>query len=112
MQERQWSTARRSELDALAEQLTKQVQEVQVKRDELAVVERVLSRSSDYPAQHPYNAAGTSALNDVTSGSNGSREEYVGPPRRHGKGNGSRQPTAARFPVTMTGLAYGPAVPT
>ncbi|MEU9475774.1 S53 family peptidase [Streptomyces sp. NPDC048191] len=28
--------------------------------------------SSDYPAQYPYNAAGTSALNDVTSGSNGS----------------------------------------
>ncbi|MFF4802751.1 peptidase S8 [Streptomyces sp. NPDC001351] len=27
--------------------------------------------SSDYPAQYPYNAAGTSALNDVTSGSNG-----------------------------------------
>ncbi|WP_405660228.1 peptidase S8 [Streptomyces sp. NBC_00079] len=28
--------------------------------------------SSDYPSQYPYNAAGTSALNDVTSGSNGS----------------------------------------
>ncbi|MCI3271987.1 S53 family peptidase [Streptomyces cylindrosporus] len=28
--------------------------------------------SSDYPAQYPYNAAGTSALNDVTSGNNGS----------------------------------------
>ncbi|MFB8183538.1 peptidase S8 [Streptomyces sp. NPDC055966] len=28
--------------------------------------------SSDYPAQYPYNKAGTSALNDVTSGSNGS----------------------------------------
>ncbi|OIJ97666.1 S53 family peptidase [Streptomyces monashensis] len=27
--------------------------------------------SGDYPAQYPYNAAGTSALNDVTSGSNG-----------------------------------------
>lgn len=27
--------------------------------------------SSDYPAQYIYNAAGTSALNDVTSGSNG-----------------------------------------
>ncbi|MFB8183017.1 peptidase S8 [Streptomyces sp. NPDC055966] len=27
--------------------------------------------SSDYPAQYPYNAAGTAALNDVTSGSNG-----------------------------------------
>ncbi|MFE7278206.1 peptidase S8 [Streptomyces sp. NPDC057623] len=27
--------------------------------------------SSDYPAQYPYNAAGTSALNDVTSGNNG-----------------------------------------
>ncbi|MFJ3761844.1 peptidase S8 [Streptomyces sp. NPDC090080] len=28
--------------------------------------------ASDYPAQYPYAAAGTSALNDVTSGSNGS----------------------------------------
>ncbi|MEU8971962.1 S53 family peptidase [Streptomyces monashensis] len=27
--------------------------------------------SGSYPAQYPYNAAGTSALNDVTSGSNG-----------------------------------------
>ncbi|MFJ2817233.1 peptidase S8 [Streptomyces sp. NPDC087294] len=27
--------------------------------------------SSDYPAQYPYDAAGTSALNDVTSGNNG-----------------------------------------
>lgn len=27
--------------------------------------------SGDYPAQYPYNAAGTSALNDVTSGNNG-----------------------------------------
>ncbi|MGY6020672.1 S53 family peptidase [Streptomyces spinosirectus] len=27
--------------------------------------------SGDYPAQYPYKAAGTSALNDVTSGSNG-----------------------------------------
>lgn len=29
MQERQWITARRSELDALAEELAKQLQEVQ-----------------------------------------------------------------------------------
>ncbi|MEV5049361.1 hypothetical protein AB0N20_33425, partial [Streptomyces griseoincarnatus] len=35
MQERQWITDRRSELDALAEQLTKQLQKVQVERDEL-----------------------------------------------------------------------------
>ncbi|KOG33184.1 S53 family peptidase [Streptomyces resistomycificus] len=28
--------------------------------------------STDYPAQYPYGAAGTSALNDVTSGNNGS----------------------------------------
>ncbi|MEU9247127.1 hypothetical protein [Streptomyces sp. NPDC048385] len=41
MQERQWITARRSELDALAEQLTKKLQDVQVERDELAVAERV-----------------------------------------------------------------------
>ncbi|WP_150134797.1 hypothetical protein [Streptomyces hyaluromycini] len=40
-------TARRSELDALAEQLTKQLQEVQVERDELAVAERVLNRLAE-----------------------------------------------------------------
>ncbi|MER6378366.1 hypothetical protein ABT255_61650 [Streptomyces mirabilis] len=47
MQERQWITARRSELDALAEQLTKQLQEVQVERDELMIAERVLNRLAE-----------------------------------------------------------------
>ncbi|WP_338897724.1 hypothetical protein WBG99_20735 [Streptomyces sp. TG1A-60] len=47
MQERQWITARRSELDALAEQLTKQLQEVQVERDELAIAGRVLNRLAE-----------------------------------------------------------------
>ncbi|MCI3276865.1 hypothetical protein [Streptomyces cylindrosporus] len=47
MQERQWITDRRSELDALAEQLTKQLQEVQVERDELAIAERVLYRLAE-----------------------------------------------------------------
>ncbi|WP_405734960.1 hypothetical protein OG607_41530 [Streptomyces sp. NBC_01537] len=47
MQERQWSTARRNELDALAEQLTKQLQEVQVERKELAIAERVLNRLAE-----------------------------------------------------------------
>jgi len=47
MQERQWITARRSELDALAEQLTKQLQEVQAERDELAIAERVLNRLAE-----------------------------------------------------------------
>ncbi|MDQ1051988.1 hypothetical protein [Streptomyces sp. V4I2] len=44
MQERQWITARRSELDALAKELAKQLQEVQAERDELAIAERVLNR--------------------------------------------------------------------
>jgi len=44
MQERQWITARRSELDALADELAKQLQEVQAERDELAITERVLNR--------------------------------------------------------------------
>ncbi|MFF4835514.1 hypothetical protein [Streptomyces sp. NPDC001315] len=97
MQERQWITARRSELVALAEQLTKQLQEVQVERDELAIAERVLNRSSDCPAQYPYNAVGTSALNDVTSGSNGScctshfctgTSGYDGPTLGHPRGPG------------------------
>lgn len=61
MQERQWITARRSELDALAEQLTKQLQEVQVERDELAIAERVLNRlagqvQADVEAAAPVSA--------------------------------------------------------
>ncbi|MFG2583239.1 hypothetical protein [Streptomyces malaysiensis] len=47
MQERQWITDRRSELDTLAEQLTKQLQEVQAERDELAIAERVLNRLAE-----------------------------------------------------------------
>ncbi|WP_405541319.1 hypothetical protein OG478_02215 [Streptomyces phaeochromogenes] len=47
MQERQWIAARRSELDALAEELTKRLQEVQVEWDELAVAERVLNRLAE-----------------------------------------------------------------
>ena len=47
MQERQWITARRTELDSLAEELTKQLQEVQVERDELAIAERVLNRLAE-----------------------------------------------------------------
>jgi hypothetical protein len=47
MQERQWITARRSELDALADELAKQLQEVQVERDELAIAERVLNRLAE-----------------------------------------------------------------
>lgn len=43
VQERQWITALRSELDALAEQLTKLLQEVQVELDELVIAERVLN---------------------------------------------------------------------
>ncbi|MDH6625948.1 hypothetical protein M2271_003764 [Streptomyces sp. LBL] len=37
MEERQWITARRNELDALAEELAKQLQEVQAERDEPAI---------------------------------------------------------------------------
>jgi hypothetical protein len=47
MQERQWITARRSELDALTEELAKQLQEVQAERDELAIAERVLNRLAE-----------------------------------------------------------------
>ncbi|MEV6595183.1 hypothetical protein AB0N36_45980, partial [Streptomyces acidicola] len=44
MQERQWITARRSELEAIAEELAEQLQEVQAEREELAITERVLNR--------------------------------------------------------------------
>ncbi|MFD5057917.1 hypothetical protein [Streptomyces sp. NPDC058394] len=37
-------TARRGELDVLAEELAKQLQEVQAEREELVVAERVLNR--------------------------------------------------------------------
>ncbi|MEU6512352.1 hypothetical protein [Streptomyces sp. NPDC046942] len=47
MQVRQWISARRSELDALAKELTKQLQEVQAERDELAIPERVLNRLAE-----------------------------------------------------------------
>ena len=47
MQERQWITTRRCELDALAEELAKQLREVQAERDELAIAERVLNRLAE-----------------------------------------------------------------
>ncbi|MFD8627901.1 hypothetical protein ACFV4E_29170 [Streptomyces hygroscopicus] len=47
MQERQWIPARRNDLDALSEQLTKQLEEVQVEWDELAIAERVLNRLAE-----------------------------------------------------------------
>ncbi|MCX4908517.1 hypothetical protein [Streptomyces sp. NBC_00878] len=47
MQELEWITARRNELDTLAERLAKQLQEVQVERDELAIAERVLRRLAE-----------------------------------------------------------------
>ncbi|MEU9788939.1 hypothetical protein AB0H92_49765, partial [Streptomyces phaeochromogenes] len=47
MQERQWITARRSELDSLAEELAKQLQEVQAERNELEIAERVLNRLAE-----------------------------------------------------------------
>ncbi|GAA1305335.1 hypothetical protein GCM10009647_023920 [Streptomyces sanglieri] len=40
-------TARRSELDALAEKLTEQLGEVQAEREELVVAERVLNRLAE-----------------------------------------------------------------
>lgn len=42
MSELERITARRSELDALAEELGKRLQEVQAGREELAIAERVL----------------------------------------------------------------------
>ncbi|WP_406465088.1 hypothetical protein [Streptomyces sp. NBC_01622] len=47
MQELEWITARRNELDTLAERLAMQLQEVQVERDELAIAERVLRRLAE-----------------------------------------------------------------
>ncbi|MFE3166369.1 hypothetical protein [Streptomyces sp. NPDC059224] len=42
--------ARRSELDTLAEELAKQLQEVQAEREELLVAERALTALSTPPA--------------------------------------------------------------
>ncbi|WP_406451261.1 hypothetical protein OH768_07390 [Streptomyces sp. NBC_01622] len=62
-----WITARRSELDALAKWLAKQLQEVQVERDELAIAERVLNRlaeqaNAEAAAPVSVNAAGRAVL--------------------------------------------------
>ncbi|WP_149826367.1 hypothetical protein [Streptomyces tailanensis] len=46
MQELERITARRSELDALAEELAKQLQEIQAEREELVIVEHVLTSRS------------------------------------------------------------------
>ncbi|GGL09344.1 hypothetical protein [Streptomyces flaveus] len=61
MQERQWITVRRSELDALAEELAKQLQEVQAERDELAIGERVLNRLAEQADADAGAAAAVSA---------------------------------------------------
>ncbi|MFJ9381072.1 hypothetical protein [Streptomyces sp. NPDC101455] len=47
MQAVQRVTVHRSELDTLAEELTKQRQEVQVEREELVIAERVLNRVAE-----------------------------------------------------------------
>ncbi|MER5852719.1 hypothetical protein ABT126_38500 [Streptomyces sp. NPDC002012] len=47
MSELERITARRSELDALAEELGKQLQEVQAEREELVIAERVLQRLAE-----------------------------------------------------------------
>jgi hypothetical protein len=47
MQERQWITARRSELDAIVRELAKRAQEVQAERDELVIEERVSNRLAE-----------------------------------------------------------------
>lgn len=47
MRELERITARRSELDTLAEELAKQLGEVQAEREDLVVAERVLNRLAD-----------------------------------------------------------------
>ncbi|WP_392749474.1 hypothetical protein [Streptomyces sp. LN590] len=47
MQELERITARRSELDALTDELAKQLQEVQTEREELVIAERVLHRLAE-----------------------------------------------------------------
>lgn len=47
MQELERITARRSELDTLAEELAKQLEEVRAEREELVIAERVLNRLAE-----------------------------------------------------------------
>jgi hypothetical protein len=47
MRELERITARRSELDTLAEELTRRLQEVQAERKELVIAERVLNRLAE-----------------------------------------------------------------
>ncbi|MFD5337753.1 hypothetical protein [Streptomyces hawaiiensis] len=53
-------TARRSELDALAEELAKQQQEVQAEREELLVAERVLNRLAEQDRAEAESAVASS----------------------------------------------------
>ncbi|MFF3503332.1 hypothetical protein [Streptomyces sp. NPDC003247] len=50
-------TARRGELDAHAEELTKQLQEVQAEREELVIAERVLNRLTEQDRAEAEDAA-------------------------------------------------------
>ncbi|MGW3873728.1 hypothetical protein ACWEC4_36580 [Streptomyces sp. NPDC005055] len=54
-------TARRSELDALAEELTKRLQEVEAERGELGIAERVLRRRLAEQDRADTEAAGAAA---------------------------------------------------
>ncbi|MCC9705483.1 hypothetical protein E4N62_09535 [Streptomyces sp. MNU76] len=65
MQGRQWITVGRSKLDALAEELAKQLQEVQVERDELAIAERVLNRLAE---QAPADAGAAAPVSAKVAG--------------------------------------------
>ncbi|WP_405654962.1 hypothetical protein [Streptomyces sp. NBC_00019] len=69
MRELERIVARRGELDTLVEELTKQLHEAQVEREELAVAERVLNRLAEQdrasavaPAPAPARVAGRAVL--------------------------------------------------
>lgn len=68
-------TARRAELDGLEEQLVKQLDEVRAERDELAVAERVLTRTSE-------QIAGGRAVGAPMSAQVGGRAVLLVPHRR------------------------------
>ncbi|MEU3050840.1 hypothetical protein ABZ705_30805 [Streptomyces sp. NPDC006984] len=68
MSELERITARRGELDALAEELGKRLQEVQAEREELAIAERVLLRLAEQDRAEAEAAAATAPVKAQVAG--------------------------------------------
>ncbi|MFF8193539.1 hypothetical protein ACF05L_22430 [Streptomyces bobili] len=68
MSELERITARRSELDALAEELSKRLEEVQAEREELVIAERVLHRLAEQGRAEAEDAAAVAPVKAQVAG--------------------------------------------